>query len=79
MIKLRIISPEAELYSGTVDAVFLPGTVGEFEVLLNHAPIISSLEKGAVRYRISGKEYRLEIASGFVRSEKNEMTVCVEL
>lgn len=79
MITLRIITPDAELFCGTVQAVFLPGTAGEFEVLLNHAPIVSSLEEGYVRYRMDGKEHRFKIASGFVKSRNNIMTVCVEL
>lgn len=78
MIKLNIISPEETLFEGEVQAVFLPGSKGAFEVLDNHAPIISSLTKGVVRYRQDGKETELSISSGFMRCSKNVMTVCVE-
>ena len=80
MIKVRIISPEAELFSGEAQAVFLPGTLGEFEVLPDHAPSISSLDGGQVKLRLHGGEMKaFEIASGFVRTGRGEMTVCVEL
>ncbi|MBP5487953.1 MAG: ATP synthase F1 subunit epsilon [Bacteroidales bacterium] len=80
MIKVRIISPEAELFSGEAQAVFLPGTLGEFEVLPDHAPIISSLDAGQVRLRLAaGKTETFKISSGFVRTGRGEMTVCVEL
>ena len=45
MLKLKIISPEKILFNGEVESVTVPGTLGEFEILTSHAPIISSLEK----------------------------------
>ncbi len=50
-IALEVISPERTLVRATVDSVELPGTKGRFEVLLDHAPLISSLEKGVIAYR----------------------------
>lgn len=79
MIELKVISPESEVYSGSVEAVFLPGTLGEFEVLPHHAPIISSLTAGQIRYRQGGKMQSIRIASGFARLENDRLTVCVEL
>ena len=79
MIKVKIISPEAELFNGEVQAVFLPGTLGEFEVLDNHAPIISSLGEGLIKLRREGRIETIKISSGFVRTGRSEMTVCVEL
>ena len=43
---LRIVSPEKIEYSGNVESVTVPGTLGEFQILVNHAPLISSLERG---------------------------------
>lgn len=48
MLQLKIISPERIVFTGEVTQVVVPGTLGEFEILDNHAPIISSLEKGKV-------------------------------
>jgi len=50
---LEIVSPEATLFSGEVDSVIVPGTSGSFQMLNNHAPIVSSLKDGTVI--ISGK------------------------
>ena len=48
MLRLKIISPEKRIFDGEVNRVTVPGTLGEFEILVNHAPIISSLESGKV-------------------------------
>ena len=46
MLKLKIISPEKVIFDGEVESLKVPGIQGSFEVLNNHAPIISSLVKG---------------------------------
>ena len=46
---LEIVSPEATLFSGEVSSVTLPGSEGEFQILENHASIVSTLTKGNVR------------------------------
>jgi F-type H+-transporting ATPase subunit epsilon len=46
---LEIVSPEATLFSGEVTSVSVPGVNGEFEMLKNHAPIVSLLKKGYVK------------------------------
>ena len=79
MIILEVITPEARICLETVEAVFLPGTLGEFEVLPHHAPIVSSLERGELRYRLDGKMHSIAIASGFVNFASDRMMVCVEL
>ena len=48
-MQLEIITPESNLFSGEVVAVQLPGKDGLFQVLNNHAPIISSLTKGTIK------------------------------
>tara|TARA_A100001011_G_scaffold380298_1_gene447440 strand:+ start:2191 stop:2469 length:279 start_codon:yes stop_codon:yes gene_type:complete len=50
---LEILSPEATLFSGEVDSVTVPGSAGAFQMLNNHAPIVSTLKEGTVK--ISGK------------------------
>ena len=46
---LEIITPEATLFSGKVTSVAVPGVSGEFEMLNNHAPIVSLLKQGHVK------------------------------
>ncbi|MBO4810998.1 MAG: ATP synthase F1 subunit epsilon [Prevotella sp.] len=74
MLKLKIVSPERIEFTGEVESVKVPGTLGNFEILTDHAPIISSLQKGVVEY--DGKQ--LNIMGGFVAVQKNEVSLCVE-
>ena len=79
MLKLKIVSPERIEYEGDVDSVLVPGTLGQFQILVNHAPIISSLVSGDVVYAAAGGKHTLKIAGGFVEVQKNEVSLCVEL
>lgn len=80
MLKLKIISPDKVLFSGEVERVIVPGMMGRFEVLTNHAPIISILEKGRVAYDVSnGERSELQISGGFIEVQKNRVNLCVEL
>ena len=74
---LRIITPE-NLLEHTVEAVFLPGEAGCFEVLKGHAPIISTLSPGLLRWRSGGVESSLELSGGAVMVENDIITVCTE-
>jgi F-type H+-transporting ATPase subunit epsilon len=56
----------------------VPGEMGQFEVLENHAPIISTLVKGVVAC-FSAESYTLEIQSGFIECVNNTINICVEL
>ena len=79
VIALHIVSPEGTLVDRAVSAVTLPGTLGPFEVLKDHAALISSLEKGEIVYVSEGKESRVSIAEGFVEVRNNQVDVCVEV
>lgn len=79
MLKLKIVSPEKIEYDGNVESVLVPGTLGQFEILDNHAPIISSLSKGIVEYKTADGKHRVEIGAGFVSVKQNVVNVCVEL
>ena len=76
---LDVISPERTLVHAAVEAVELPGTKGRFEVLLDHAPLISSLEKGVIAYRNGEGTDKVAISSGFVEVNDNHVVACVEL
>jgi F-type H+-transporting ATPase subunit epsilon len=80
MLQLKIVSPERIEFEGEVVSVLVPGSAGQFEILVNHAPIISSLEKGKVVYAVPGGEKTsLDITGGFVEVQKNVVSVCIEL
>lgn len=78
-LNLKIISPEKVVFDGAVERIIVPGTSGEFEVLPNHAPIISTLEQGTIVYHDSEGKHNMAIGSGFVEVQKNSVNVCVEL
>ena len=54
---LEIVSPEAVLFSSEVDSVVVPGVNGEFEMLTNHAPIVSLLQEGTIRVNTHTQEH----------------------
>ena len=75
---LEIVTPEKTLFAGEVTSVRLPGSAGTFEVLNNHAPLISTLDPGQVRIRkVDGQEEYFAVQSGFVEVLKNKVTVMV--
>lgn len=75
---LEIITPEQTLFSGNVTSVKFPGSAGQFEVLENHAPMISTLDAGKIRVRKQGGEdVNFDVNSGFVEVLKNNVTVMV--
>ena len=80
MLKLKIVSPEGVAYEGNVESVSVPGSLGQFQILNNHAPIISLLEAGEVIYKdIAGEQKVKTVKGGFVEVQQNNVNVCVEL
>ncbi len=78
MLDLKVISPEKEILSRKVDSVELPGSVGRFVILNNHAPIITSLQKGFIIYKVGEEITSIEVSGGFAEVKENVVTVCVE-
>lgn len=78
-LRLKIVSPEKVEFDGEVDSVLVPGTKGSFEILKDHAPIISSLQHGVVEYAASDGKHQLAVTGGFVEVQKNEVSLCVEV
>ncbi|MDY3790539.1 F0F1 ATP synthase subunit epsilon [Bacteroides fluxus] len=77
-LHLTIVSPEKELFNGEVESVTLPGTMGSFSILPQHAPIVSSLGAGTLVYVTGGEEHALDIQSGFVEMSNGKVAVCIE-
>ena len=77
-MELDIITPEKKLFSGEVSSVKVPGTLGEFQVLKNHAAILSSLGKGIVTIKASDGVHTFPIKSGVVEVLKNKIIVLAE-
>jgi F-type H+-transporting ATPase subunit epsilon len=79
MLRLKIVSPEKVVFNGEVESVLVPGTLGSFEILNDHAPIISSLESGKVEYATKQGKIQMMINGGFVEVKKNEVSLVVEI
>lgn len=76
---LEIVTPEKNVFSGEVDLVQLPGTKGSFEILKNHAPIISTLEQGSIKVKkADGEMVHFDITGGVVEFKKNVITVLAD-
>ncbi|MBV5313531.1 MAG: ATP synthase F1 subunit epsilon [Prolixibacteraceae bacterium] len=76
---LEIITPDKTVYSGQVKLVQLPGSKGTFEILNNHAPIISTLNKGEIKVEEeSGKELFFDVDGGVVENKDNKIIVLAE-
>jgi len=57
-MNIAILTPEKEIFRGAIKSVKVPGTLGQFQVLKNHAPIVSSLEPGKVEIVTLQGEYQ---------------------
>jgi len=90
---LEIVSPEATLLHSEVDLVSVPGVNGEFQMLNNHAPIVSLLVEGNVRFQGSDVkiesefeseftnnkgEYSLPIKSGTIEMKENKVIILAD-
>ena len=76
---LEILTPDKKLYEGEATSVTLPGTLGSFEILNNHAPIISTLQDGKVTVRGgSAKEDTFFIKGGVVEASHNKVVILAE-
>lgn len=75
---LEIISSSSVVFKGEADMVTLPGALGSFTVLQNHAPLISVLTAGKVVYRAGdASEQEIEIKGGLVDVDNNVVAVCI--
>ena len=76
---LEIISPDKKLYEGEADLIQVPGSKGSFQILKNHAPIISTLEKGKIRIVApDGNKTTFEIDGGVIEAKNNKIIVLAE-
>lgn len=78
-MNLIVLTPDKQLYQGEVSRITVPGVKGEFEVLENHAPIVSSLATGTVNITTENKDTEAwEINSGFIEVLDNKVSLLVQ-
>lgn len=75
---LEIVTPEARIFSDTVDSVVLPGSEGEMGVLTSHAALVTALKPGELRYTKGNKTVDLAVGEGLVEVTGNSTRVLVE-
>ena len=74
-LHLQIVTPQHIVFEGDVDNFTAPGAVGPFQVLHNHAPIVSALVPGLFKYEVDGREERFAISGGFLELHENKANV----
>ena len=78
-MNLEIINPDKTIYSGEADLVQLPGKDGSFEILNNHAPLISVLKEGKVKVTDKSKNTQFfEIKGGVIEVLRNKILILAE-
>lgn len=78
-MKIEIITPDSRIYSGEILSVRVPGKKGSFQVLKDHAPIISTLEKGPVIIADEqGQQIKYEITGGVIEVKKNRIILLAD-
>ena len=89
---LEIVSPEAKLFSGEIESLTVPGVSGSFQVLNNHAPIVSTLTAGEVKiegniaiekgqeslFKKEGSTTYFEIKSGALEMKNNKVILLTD-
>ncbi len=74
-MQLDILTPDKTVFSGEVEEVTFPGTKGQFQVLKNHAALVSSLSKGKIKINTASGETFFEINGGVVEVLNNKIVV----
>jgi F-type H+-transporting ATPase subunit epsilon len=78
-MKLQIITPDKEVFAGEVTSVKVPGSKGSFQILVNHAPIISTLDPGDIKIvDMDGKTSQITIGGGVIEVKNNKIIILAE-
>jgi F-type H+-transporting ATPase subunit epsilon len=79
LLKVDIITPQSVVFSGEAISVNVPGSLSPFEVLINHAPIVSSLDSGVIKIKLKDNSLiYFASGTGFIEVNKNIVSILVE-
>jgi len=79
LLKVDIITPQSVVFSGEAISVNVPGSLSPFEVLINHAAIVSSLESGVIKIKLKDNSpIFFASGTGFIEVNKNVVSILVE-
>merc|ERR1711972_158208 len=74
-VQLKVLSPEGQSIVETCSEVILPSSSGQLGVLAGHAPMMTSLDVGVLRYKQGGKWMPLVVLGGFATVDSNQMSI----
>lgn len=77
-LTLEIVTPEARVYSDTIDTVVIPTAQGEIGILPGHIPLLTRVEDGELRVTKNGQETRLAVGDGFAQIEGDTVSILAE-
>jgi F-type H+-transporting ATPase subunit epsilon len=78
-MNITVLTPDAAIFEGEITSVKVPGVGGQFEVLNNHAPLVSALGDGPVRIlKKGGDKLTFNIEKGFIEVLRNEVSLLVQ-
>ena len=77
-LTFSLVSPEAELFSGDVDQVNIPGSEGDLGILPNHSPLMAAIRTGAITVYADGEETQYFVQGGFADVTPAGLTVLAE-
>ncbi len=77
-LRLELVTPYKRVLSEEVDEVTAPGVIGEFGVLPDHTPLLTTLKVGELTYKKGNQAYHVAVNWGYVEVENNVVTVLVE-
>lgn len=75
---LEIVTPEASIFKGEVESVTVPGVMGEFQMLQNHAPIVSLLQEGNVKIKGNSINLKEPFAKKFSKQDQNTFLLAIQ-
>lgn len=77
-LQLEVVTPKGAVISERVDIVTAPGYAGEFGVLADHAPLLSTIKTGILLFKNDGQQEQIMVSSGFCEVSNNKITFLVE-
>ncbi|MFH1498664.1 MAG: ATP synthase F1 subunit epsilon [Verrucomicrobiota bacterium] len=77
-LTLEIVTPEARVYSDTIDTVVIPTVQGEIGILPGHLPLLTQVEAGELRVTKAGREERLVVGNGFAQISGDTVSILAE-
>lgn len=78
-MQLNIITRDKKVFEGPITSLTIPGSAGSFQLLKDHAPIISTLESGKVVYMQDTVVNELPIQQGILSAQNNQITILAEV